>query len=124
MPHLTIELTENTRLNCSQEELLDEVNAALLASGQFQEADIKSRCITLQVYRQGTEARERAFVHARLCILDGREVAVRRALGQAVCDVIAEAVRPLADGGEVQVSVEVVEMERASYAKQVIAGAS
>jgi len=124
MPHLTIELTENTRLNCSPEELLDEANAALLASGQFQEADIKSRCITLPVYRQGTEARERAFVHARLCILDGRELAVRRALGQAVCDVIAEAVRPLADGGEVQVSVEVAEMERASYAKQVIAGAS
>ncbi|AOY96222.1 5-carboxymethyl-2-hydroxymuconate isomerase [Cupriavidus sp. USMAA2-4] len=123
MPHVTIELTENTRLNRSQEELLDEVNAALLASGQFQEADIKSRCITLPVYRQGTEARERAFVHARLCILDGRELATRRALGQAVCDVIAEAVRPLA-GGEVQVSVEVAEMERASYAKQVITSAS
>ena len=39
MPHLVIELTENTRLNCSQEELLDEANAALLASGQFQEAE-------------------------------------------------------------------------------------
>jgi 5-carboxymethyl-2-hydroxymuconate isomerase len=122
MPHLVIEITENTRLNCSQEELLDEANAALLASGEFQEPEIKSRCITLPIFRQGVENEERAFVHARLSILDGRELAVRQALGRAVCDVIAEAVRPSADGQSVQISVEVREMERASYAKQIIAG--
>ncbi|MDF3838125.1 5-carboxymethyl-2-hydroxymuconate isomerase [Cupriavidus basilensis] len=122
MPHLTIEITENTRLACSQEELLDEANAALLASGQFGEADIKSRCITLTSFRQGTEARERAFVHARLSILDGRELAVRQALGKAICEVIAEAVRPGGAEDNVQVSVEVVEMERASYAKQIVSG--
>ncbi|RDK10600.1 5-carboxymethyl-2-hydroxymuconate Delta-isomerase [Cupriavidus lacunae] len=121
MPHLVIELTENTRLNCSPDELLDEANAALLASGQFQEADIKSRCVTLSTYRQGVDAVERAFVHARLSILDGRDTAVRQALAQAVCDVIAEAVRTGADGGRnVQVSVEVCEMARATYAKQVV----
>ncbi|QYY28851.1 MULTISPECIES: 5-carboxymethyl-2-hydroxymuconate Delta-isomerase [Cupriavidus] len=123
MPHLVIEITENTRLNCSPEELLDEANAALLASGEFGEADIKSRCIMLSTFRQGVEAAERAFVHARLSILDGRELAVRRALGQAVCDVIAEAVRPAtAEGQSVQISVEVREMERASYAKQIVGG--
>ncbi|MBB3009298.1 MULTISPECIES: 5-carboxymethyl-2-hydroxymuconate Delta-isomerase [Cupriavidus] len=122
MPHLVIELTENTRLNCSQEELLDEANAALLASGQFQEADIKSRCITLSTYRQGIDAVERAFVHARLSILDGRDTAVRQALAQAVCDVIAEAVRSGGGTGQnVQVSVEVCEMARATYAKQLVA---
>ncbi|MGT2431379.1 5-carboxymethyl-2-hydroxymuconate Delta-isomerase [Cupriavidus basilensis] len=122
MPHLIIEITENTRLTCSQEELLDEANAALLASGQFSEPDIKSRCITLTSFRQGTEARERAFVHARLHILDGRELAVRQALSKAVCDVIAEAVRPCSPEDSVQVSVEVVEMERASFAKQIVSG--
>ena len=35
MPHLVIELTENTRLTCSQEELLDEANAALGAAASF-----------------------------------------------------------------------------------------
>lgn len=126
MPHLVIEITENTRLTCSQEELLDEANAALLASGQFQEPDIKSRCITLSTYRQGveTESADRAFVHARLSILDGRDTETRRALGQAVCDAIAEAVRPGSDGQSVQISVEVLEMQRATYAKQVIGGGS
>ncbi|QET06353.1 MULTISPECIES: 5-carboxymethyl-2-hydroxymuconate Delta-isomerase [Cupriavidus] len=119
MPHLVIELTENTRLNCSQEELLDEANAALLASGQFEEPDIKSRCITLDVYRQGTDVADRAFVHATLSVLDGRDQATRRQLGQIVCDAIAEAIRT-GDGQSVQVSVNVVEMARAIYAKTVI----
>lgn len=122
MPHLVIEITENARLNCSPEELLDQANAALLASGQFQEPDIKSRCITLETYRQGTEPVQRAFVHGRLSILDGRDLATRQALGQAVCEVIAEAVRSGTNNTPVQISVEVREMERASYAKQVIGG--
>lgn len=122
MPHLVIELTENTRLTCSQEELLDEANAALLSSGQFQEPDIKSRCVTLSTYRQGTEQADRAFVHATLSILDGRDQAVRNQLGQLVCDAISEMVRPGAPGQSVQVTVNVVEMERATFAKQVIGG--
>jgi 5-carboxymethyl-2-hydroxymuconate isomerase len=120
MPQLVIELTENTRLSCSQEELLDEANAALLATGQFQEQDIKSRCVTLTTYRQGVEPLDRAFVHGRLSILDGRDVATRKMLGETVCEAIAEAVRPTASGGPVQVTVEVLEMERATYAKKII----
>lgn len=119
MPHLIIEITENTRLTCSQEELLDEANAALLATGQFSEPDIKSRCVTLETYRQGTEHRDRAFVHATLWILDGRDQAVRKQLAQAVCDAITEAVRP-GSGQSVQVSVNVREMERATFAKEII----
>ncbi|MGO4304354.1 MULTISPECIES: 5-carboxymethyl-2-hydroxymuconate Delta-isomerase [unclassified Cupriavidus] len=120
MPHLVIELTENTRLTCSQEELLDEANAALLASGQFQEPDIKSRCVTLSTYRQGTENVDRAFVHATLSILDGRDQAVRKQLAEIVCNAITEAVRPGAAGQNVQVTVTVREMERATFAKQII----
>ena len=56
----------------------------------------------------------------RLSILDGRDAATRQALGESLCEVLAGAV---AGGGEegVQVSVEVREMERASYAKRVVA---
>ncbi|WP_454766563.1 5-carboxymethyl-2-hydroxymuconate Delta-isomerase [Cupriavidus campinensis] len=119
MPHLILEITENTRLTCSQEELLDEANAALLATGQFNEPDIKSRCVTLSTYRQGTENLDRAFVHATLWILDGRDQAVRKQVAQVVCDAITEAVRP-GSGQNVQVSVNVLEMERATFAKQII----
>jgi len=122
MPHLVIELTENTRLTCSQEELLDEANAALLSSGQFNEPDIKSRCVTLATFRQGTEQVDRAFVHATLQILDGRDQAVRKQLGELVVNAISEMVRPGAAGQTVQVTVNVVEMERATFAKQIVGG--
>ncbi len=69
---------------------------------------------------RGTAAVERAYLHACLSILDGRDAATRQALGESLCEVLAGAV---AGGGEegVQVSVEVREMERASYAKRVVA---
>lgn len=109
MPHLVIEATANLRLETSPGELLEQANAALFASGQFGEADIKSRFVTLEAYRQGTAAVERAYLHACLSILDGRDAATRQALGEV-----------LGEEG-VQVSVEVREMERASYAKRVVA---
>ncbi len=56
MPHLVIEATANLRLETSPGELLEQANAALFASGQFGEADIKSRFVTLEAYRQGTAA--------------------------------------------------------------------
>ncbi|HCI1741523.1 5-carboxymethyl-2-hydroxymuconate Delta-isomerase [Pseudomonas aeruginosa] len=120
MPHLVIEATANLRLETSPGELLEQANAALFASGQFGEADIKSRFVTLEAYRQRTAAVERAYLHACLSILDGRDAATRQALGESLCEVLAGAV---AGGGEegVQVSVEVREMERASYAKRVVA---
>jgi 5-carboxymethyl-2-hydroxymuconate isomerase len=121
MPHLVIELTENTRLTCSQEELLDEANAALLSSGQFQEPDIKSRCVTLSTYRQGTENVDRAFVHATLQILDGRDQAVRKN-SASWCAMRSRKWSAPARRQSVQVSVNVVEMERATYSKQIIGG--
>ncbi|EJV1369304.1 5-carboxymethyl-2-hydroxymuconate isomerase [Pseudomonas aeruginosa] len=116
MPHLVIEATANLRLETSPGELLEQANAALFASGQFGEADIKSRFVTLEAYRQGTAAVERAYLHACLSILDGRDAATRQALGEVLAGAVA-------GGGEegVQVSVEVREMERASYAKRVVA---
>ena len=73
-------------------------------------------------YRQGTEQAERAFVHATLQILDGREQGVRKQLGQLVVNAIAEMVRPGAADQTVQITANVVEMERATFAKQVIGG--
>lgn len=122
MPHLVIEITENVRLTRSQDELLDEANAALLATGHFDEPAIKSRCHTLPVFRVGTAPNERAFVHCTLSILDGRELAIRQLLGKTVCDAVAEAVRPGPDGVPVQITVDVRNMERASFAKRVIEG--
>ena len=117
MPHLVIEITGNIAVN--QPELLAGANAALLASGEFKEPDIKSRCVVLQTYRQGTEARNDGFIHATLSILSGRENPAKKALAEAVRDAIVAAL-PDNRGYGVQVSVDVRDMQRDIYAKSVL----
>ena len=47
---------------------------------------------------------------------------MRKQLGELVAGAIAEIVRPGAAGQTVQVTVNVVEMERATFAKQIVGG--
>jgi 5-carboxymethyl-2-hydroxymuconate isomerase len=118
MPHLVIEITNNITLD--QPKLLADANAALLASGQFKEPDIKSRYVVLQTYRQGTEQRSDGFIHATLSILSGRDNAAKKALAEAVRDVIVAAVPAGNRGYGLQISVDVRDMQRDTYAKSVL----
>lgn len=86
-----------------------------MASGQFEEADIKSRAVLLETFAVGTSPDPRGFVHAKLAILDGRPPEVKEALSQA----LLRAIRGIcqSDGQQVQVCVEVVDIDRGSYSK-------
>jgi 5-carboxymethyl-2-hydroxymuconate isomerase len=118
MPHLTIEITNNIELD--QHRLLTNANAALLASGEFNEPDIKARCIVLHTFRQGTQERRDGFIHATLSILSGRTDEVKTALAETVRDVIAAEVKTDACGIGIQISVDVRDMQRAIYGKAVL----
>lgn len=116
MPHLTLEYTRNLR-DLDAKALLWSLNAALLASGQFEEPDIKARAIPLDDYVAGTQAPlERAFVHIRLAILSGRTAAVKQGLSEQLMAVL-QAGAPWPAGLEVQLSVEVQDIDRPSYSK-------
>ena len=118
MPHLVIEYTDNLALP-DPASCLSTVNAALAASGQFEEADIKSRAYPVAAFRIGTEHAGRAFVAARLSILSGRSLETKQDLSQRVLLALQRHVPP-APGLSTQVSVEVVEIERSTYAKCVV----
>ncbi|MFZ6647616.1 5-carboxymethyl-2-hydroxymuconate Delta-isomerase [Undibacterium sp. TJN25] len=120
MPHLIVEFSAGLFSPESQEETLFELNTALVGSGAIQkESDLRSRMIRLDVTRVGTEAGLRGFIYAQLRILPGRTPAMRAELSQRIAEVIrARCARPA--GMAVQLSVEVVEMERESYAKEVL----
>lgn len=90
----------------------------LLASGLFAEADIKSRAIRLEQFAVGVVPAPRAFVHLTLSVLSGRSADERAALArQALAVLEAGSIAPA--GTELQLSVDVAEMERATYAKAV-----
>lgn len=120
MPHLIIEFTANVLLD--QPRLLAECNAALLATGQFGEPDIKSRCIVLDSYRQGTVARRDGFVHATLSILSGRAPELRKSIAEAVRDAIVARVASMNRQLPLQVTVDVREIQRDTFAKSVLPG--
>lgn len=115
MPHLTLEYTNNLP-KFLIDDALATLNETLVASGEFEEFDIKSRAIRMDTCRIGTAPEGRAFVHAKLAILSGRTMQTKRAVSESL---LQELKRLCAghDGLQVQLCVEILEIERDSYAK-------
>ncbi|WP_024301181.1 5-carboxymethyl-2-hydroxymuconate Delta-isomerase [Pseudogulbenkiania sp. MAI-1] len=120
MPHLTLEYSRNlTSLDADR--MLLALNRQLAESGHFAENDIKSRAIALDHYRTGIEPVARAFVHVTLAILSGRTPEAKQALSAGLLAVLQQAGLGL-PGAEVQLSVEIRDLDRASYSKAVLVG--
>ena len=113
MPHLTLEYSGN--LPVSAKVLLLNMNAALAASAHFKEIDIKSRAVRFDEFAVGT-ADGRAFVHAKLAILQGRTAEIKRQLSETLLVALQSAGNWPA-GLDIQLCAEIQELESASYAK-------
>ncbi len=120
MPHLTLECSAGIA-GFDAGRALAALNAALLASGLFGEADIKSRAVEFPVFRVGSGAGERHFLHVRARLLSGRTPEQKKALAAALLAAL-RSVCPLPAVGEIQLSVETVDMDRGTYAKAVLHG--
>jgi len=121
MPHLIVEHTRNIP-GFEAYAALRAVNAALAASGHFEEADIKSRAHAVDTFEIGTASEARGFVAARLLILSGRPAEAKRQLSRLVLETLRAAL-PAEPALQLQVSVEIVDIERDSYAKAVLGDA-
>lgn len=117
MPHLTIEFSSNLSAAITPA-LLRAVNHALLGTGQFEEADIKSRALPFDCFVVGTKDSPRGFVAARLAMLSGRDADTKHDVAEALLAALESAITT--DGMELQISVEIVDIDRESYAKSVI----
>ncbi|MGH8080589.1 MAG: 5-carboxymethyl-2-hydroxymuconate Delta-isomerase [Lysobacter sp.] len=118
MPHLTLHYTANLD-DFDPDRALAQINRALADSGHFNEAAIKSRALRLQHYRVGTADSGRAFVHAQLKILPGRDATTRHALSQTVLSALREVLPH--HHPESQLCVEIVELDAGAYSKHVSA---
>lgn len=116
MPHLTLEYTRDLA-DFAVADTLREINRSLFASGEIQaEADLKARAIALDTVQVGTEPGARAFVHAQLRLLSGRTPEAKKDLTARIADVLRR-LTPRPEGVMVQLSVEMVDMDRPSYVK-------
>jgi len=117
MPHLVVEYSRNLA-GFPEAQALTELNAALTASPEIlDEADLKSRFITTDSFAIGTAPADRAFVHAQLRLLSGRSPEAKKELAGRVADVLRR-LSPRPAGVLVQLSVEIIDMDRPSYVKE------
>ena len=117
MPHLTVEYSANLP-RFPEAETLTALNATLCAHPEVQdEADLKTRFVTADRFEIGTAPAHRAFVHAQLRLLAGRTPQAKKELADRIAAVLRERT-PRPDGVLVQLSVEVVDMDRPSYVKE------
>jgi len=120
MPHLTIEYSSGLFEPDDLAPTLAEVNAALVDSGAIRdEKDLKSRMVALDAIRVGTAGGSRGFVYAQLRVLPGRDEKTRAAMTACIAGVLRRRCRR-PHGMLVQLSVEIVEMERESYVKDIL----
>lgn len=117
MPHLTVEYSGNLP-HYPEAETLTALNAALCAHPEVQdEADLKTRFVVADSFEIGTAPAQRAFVHAQLRMLSGRTAAAKKELSECIAAVLRERT-PRPSGVLVQLSVEIVDMDRGSYVKE------
>ena len=110
MPHLFIEYPQD-RISPEQlEPLLDSVHVNALGTGLFEESNIRIRAIPLTHYRMG--GKPDPFIHVQCRIHSGRTEEKKRQLSEAVLVAIRDQNLPVKS-----ITVEVVEMDRESYAK-------
>lgn len=116
MPHINLEYTRNIA-NFDARGVLSALNQVCLDTGLFGEEDIKSRAVGLDDFQVGVKPDLRAFVHVRVALLSGRSSEQKKVLSDGVLAMLMDRVRRGA-GMEIQFSVEVVDMDRACYAKE------
>lgn len=117
MPHLIIEHSANLGA-LPLADLLPALNRSLTASPEIKdETDLKTRVVAVDQFRVGNQAEARGFVHAQLRLLAGRTPDAKRSLSERIAVVLREFV-PRPAGVLVQLSVEIVDMDRDSYVKE------
>ena len=117
MPHLTVEYSHNLT-GFPETQALTELNQAVTSSPEIaDETDLKSRVLQVQQFAVGTAPDQRAFVHAQLRLLAGRSPEAKLDLTDRIAKVLRQ-LTPRPEGVLVQLSVEIVDMDRGSYVKE------
>lgn len=117
MPHIIVEYTPNLG-DLPFDVMLAAVTRRLADSPEVQdEADLKARVVCADQFRVGLEDSGRGFIHVTVRIMAGRNGQAKQDFSQRVADGMLEHMPEFANGLTVHLSVEVVDIERASYRK-------
>ena len=116
MPHLVIDYADSLAPSLDMDAIMDDLHAAAMQSGLFKETDIKVRAESWRHWRlagnQAPLAHKHGFVNLHCHQLEGRSDDDKSRLA----DILMEALKPQCEAAR-EVSVEIVEITRATYRK-------
>ncbi|MFT5502631.1 MAG: 5-carboxymethyl-2-hydroxymuconate isomerase [Gammaproteobacteria bacterium] len=113
MPHIVIEYSAGVETGVSVEAMMNAAHKGAMASGLFPEYDIKARTVQYENHRTG-QTRD-SFVHVSIHLLSGRDDAQKSSLAEGVLGQLVPLLPEV-----VSVGVEIIDMHRESYRKQVL----
>jgi 5-carboxymethyl-2-hydroxymuconate isomerase len=117
MPHLTLEYTENLSSTPPTKELLLSLHHLLEAIAGIRVGNCKSRWRKVEDWVVGDGDPDAAFVHLDFRFLEGRPLEIQQAVGQSALDALKAHFHPAPDGVDLQITVEVGEIGKATYFK-------
>ena len=115
MPHCILEYSANIVDRPDMARLFNDIHDALMATGVFTLADIKSRAIRHEEYFIGDGDPERAFVTLNVQILVGRSDDVKALITEAATEVLKRAFPESLRQLKCSLTAQVSEIHRGSY---------
>jgi len=112
MPHCIIEYSNEIEKFVEPTQLINAVYQGALKSGLFEDDDIKTRSIAFDRYQSGSI--KKAFVHVTVKIFSGRNLEQKKTLTNLIISQLK-----MIDFPSTLLTVEVVEIEKESYARVV-----
>jgi 5-carboxymethyl-2-hydroxymuconate isomerase len=119
MPHCILEASDNLLDQPEWSGLLRAINRALVDTGLFKVADIKSRYLCHGIFAIGDGEPGQAFVTLNVQILEGRPDAVKASITEALLPILAEAFPRTLSQLKCSLTVQITDIHRPSYRRQV-----
>lgn len=116
MPHLTLEYTQDLEPATPFPALFHALHGVLSDVGT-PIGNCKSRAVPLAASYVGDGSTPQAFVHLELRILEGRPDEVKDEIGRRALATLCEAFPSRPGAGEIQITLELRDLRRATYFK-------
>jgi len=118
MPQITLEHSANLQPERPWTNLLGHLHDQIAGLSGIDIDTCKSRVVTLDKYRVGDGAEDKAFAHLTIRIFAGRSPAVKTELGRAGLALLKRHLADAGDGLDIQLTVEIRDIDREAYFKE------
>lgn len=116
MPHIVLETTSDLQENAHVPDILDALVCKLSEFETIKPCDIKARHTLRSVWSMGKGA-PAGFAHCVVAIMKGRPEELRAQIADGIYAALKEHFKESLELGEVGLSVEIREMDAATYRK-------